>query len=93
MKERFPVNGRVVIEEIKAEEKRTNAGIILVEKETRGKIKKGVVYLIDEDVKKETKIQEGCTVWWRPGSGYEIPLDGKDYLIMRATELELVERN
>lgn len=92
-KARFPVNGRVVVEEIKTEEKKTAAGIILVEKETRGKIKKGIIYLVDEDVKKLTQVQEGCTVYYRPGSGYDIPLDGKDYLIMRATDLELVERN
>lgn len=91
-KERVPVNGRVVVDEIK-EEKVTAGGILLVEKEGRGKIRKGRVHLVDPNVKKEAGIQEGCTVYFRPGVGYDIPLDGKDYLIMMATQLELVENN
>jgi co-chaperonin GroES (HSP10) len=89
-KERRPVNGRVVVEEIR-EEKRTAGGIILVEKEVRGKLRSGKVKLVDSRVTDEVQIKEGNTVYYRPGAGYDIPIDDKTYLIMKATDLELVE--
>lgn len=89
-KERRPVNGRVVVEEI-TEEKKTAGGIILVEKDLRGKLRRGKVHLVDELVTEAVGVKAGNTVYYRPGSGHDIPLDEKTYLIMKATDLELVE--
>lgn len=92
-KDRKPVNRCVVVEEIK-EERKTASGILLMEKETRGRIRKGIVYLADKNVKEEAGIQEGCTVYFRPGAGQDISLDDKNYLILRAdSELVLVEND
>lgn len=87
-RERKCVNGNVVIDEIQ-EEKKTASGIYLIEKETRGKLRKGRVILADEDV----LVKKDEIAYYRPGSGYSIQLDNKDYLIMRANELQLVEMN
>lgn len=89
-KDRRPVNGRVVVEEIH-EEKKTAGGIILVEKEARGRLKKGRVHLVDEEITKAVGVKPSDTVYYRPGAGYDIPLDEKTYLIMKATDLELLE--
>lgn len=86
-RERKPLNGNVVVDEIH-EEKKSATGLILIEKETRGKLKKGKVILADEDV----AVKADETVFYRPGSGYSISLDNKEFLIMKATDLQLVEK-
>jgi co-chaperonin GroES (HSP10) len=89
-RERRPVNGRVVVDEI-TEEKKTAGGIILMEKDVRGRLKRGKVKLVDSLVTEAVGVKENDTVYYRPGAGYDIPLDEKTYLIMKATDLELVE--
>lgn len=88
---RKAVNGNVVVEQIK-EEKRSASGLYLVEGATsRGKINKAKVFMVDEDVEKEAYLRKGDTVYHRPGKGYEVELDGSTYLILKNTDLELVE--
>jgi co-chaperonin GroES (HSP10) len=79
------VNGRILIEKIVQEEV-TQTGIILVEKAKKSNLSKGKVILSGDPL-----CQEGEVAYHRPGIGYDIILDSRPYLIVKATEIELVK--
>lgn len=88
-KKRKPVNGRVLVEEIK-EEKRTASGLILPDTQrNRQKLVRGVTVAADEEV----AVKAGEVVYFRFGVGYDVMLDDKNYILIKATDLELVESN
>jgi co-chaperonin GroES (HSP10) len=81
------LNGTVLVEKIN-EEKKTASGIIIAEKETRGRLVKGKVVKVNTD---EVPVKEGDTVYFRNGIGIEVILDTKPYLLLKGVELQLVE--
>jgi co-chaperonin GroES (HSP10) len=81
------LNGRVLIEKMAVETK-TSAGIILPEKEGRGKLAKGKIVRVDEN---DLPVKVGEIVYFRYGIGFDVILDAKPYVLLKAGELDLVE--
>lgn len=81
------LNGRVLVERV-AEEQKTATGIIIPEKEGRGKLLKGKVIQVDETI---VPVKVGEIVYYRHGIGLEVLLESKPYLLLKAHELELVQ--
>jgi co-chaperonin GroES (HSP10) len=79
------VNGRVLLEKI-VEEEKTQSGIVLLDKPSKSKLNKGRVILSSDPLCKEGEVAHH-----RPGIGYDIILDSKPYLIIKATEIELMK--
>jgi len=81
-----PLNDRVLVEPMAAEEK-TASGIIIPdtakEKPMRGKVIAAGTGTKDE----EMKVKDGDMVLYGKYSGTEISIDGKDYLIMRQSDI------
>jgi co-chaperonin GroES (HSP10) len=84
---RKAVNGNVLVEEL-IEERKTASGIILPDiQKSRSKLVRGKVVLADQNV----ITKKGDIVFFRYGAGSEVTLDDKNYQIIRATDLQLVE--
>jgi chaperonin GroES len=87
------LNGRVLIQEIK-EENKTATGIIIPDQKGKIKLSKGLVKVVDKSIATEV-LKEGDVVFFRQGIGYEVTLPDegtiKPYLIIPATNLELVQ--
>jgi co-chaperonin GroES (HSP10) len=84
---RKAVNGNVLVEEL-AEERKTASGIILPDvQKGRSKTLKGKVILADVNV----IAKKDDIVYFRNGIGLDVPLEDKNYLIIKATELLLVD--
>jgi len=81
-----PLNDRVLVEPMAAEEK-TASGIIIPdtakEKPMRGKVIAAGTGTKDE----EMKVKDGDTVLYGKYAGTEISIDNKDYLIMRQSDI------
>lgn len=79
-----PLGSRVLLEVLE-EESVTTSGLVIPDT-ARGKQQKGIVVALgdDEDV---IKVKVGEKVLFPQYSGTEIRLDGKDYLLIDATEL------
>ena len=86
-----PLDDRVVVEALPAEEK-TKGGIVLPEA-AKEKPQQGKVIAVGKGkVEKDGKVtpldvKEGDTVLFGKYSGQEIKLDGEEYLIMREEEI------
>lgn len=81
-----PLADRVLVEPVEAETK-TAAGIIIPDN-AKEKPQKGKVVAVGKGTKDEpTTVQVGDTVLYGKYSGTELKLDGKDYLIMRESDI------
>jgi chaperonin GroES len=81
-----PNEDRVLVEAAQAEEK-TSGGIIIPDT-AKEKPQKGTIIAVGPGKKDEPMhLSVGATVYYGKYSGTEINLDGKDYLIMRASDV------
>ena len=81
-----PLADRVVVEAAAAEEK-TASGIIIPDT-AKEKPQKGIVIAVGTGKKDEPlTVKEGDTVLYGKYAGTEITFDGKDYLIMRESDI------
>jgi chaperonin GroES len=86
-----PLDDRVVIEPMVAEEK-TQGGIVLPdtakEKPMRGKIVAvGEGKMLDSGKRAELLVKKGDKVLYGKYAGTEVTVDGKEYLIMRESDI------
>ncbi len=80
---------RVIIEPAKAETK-TASGIIIPDT-AKEKPQKGKVVAIGDDVKDEkTTVKVGNTVLYGKYAGTELKWEGKDYLIMKESDILVI---
>ena len=81
-----PLSDRVVIEAAKADTK-TTSGIIIPDT-AKEKPQRGTVVAVGPGKKDEpTMVKDGDTVLYGKYSGTEINIDGKEYLIMRESDI------
>lgn len=81
-----PLADRVVIEPAQAEEK--TAGGIIIPDTAKEKPQRGKVVAVGPGKKDEpTTVKVGDTVLYGKYAGTEITVDGKEYLIMRESDL------
>lgn len=81
-----PLADRVVVEPAEAETK-TAAGIIIPDN-AKEKPQRGVVVAVGKGKKDEPMtVKEGDTVLYGKYAGTEITIDGKEYLIMRESDI------
>ena len=85
-----PLSDRVVVKAQEAEEK-TSSGLYIPdsakEKPQRGTVVSVGPGRVENGAKIEMSVKEGDTVLYGKYSGTEIALDGKDYLIMRESDI------
>jgi chaperonin GroES len=81
-----PLADRVVVEAAEAEEK-TASGIIIPDT-AKEKPQKGIVVAVGDGKKDEPlTVKEGDVILYGKYAGTEITFDGKDYLIMRESDI------
>ena len=81
-----PLADRVVVEAAEAEEK-TASGIIIPDT-AKEKPQKGIVIAVGTGKKDEPlTVKEGDTVLYGKYAGTEVTFDGKDFLIMRESDI------
>lgn len=81
-----PLADRVIIEAAAAEEK--TAGGIIIPDTAKEKPQKGTVVAVGPGTKDETMtVKEGDVVLYGKYAGTEIAVDGKNYLIMRESDI------
>ncbi len=81
-----PLADRVVVEPMEAEQKTT--GGIIIPDTAKEKPQKGVVVAVGAGKKDEPMtVKEGDKVLYGKYSGNELSIDGKDYLIMRESDI------
>jgi chaperonin GroES len=81
-----PLADRVLVEPQAAEEK-TASGIIIPDS-AKEKPQKGTVVAVGPGTKDENmEVKKGDTVLYGKYSGTELTVDGKDYLIMRQSDI------
>lgn len=84
-----PLSDRVLVEPAAAEEK--TAGGIIIPDTAKEKPQKGLVVAVGEGKKDEPlTVKVGDNVLYGKYSGTEISVDGKDYLIMRESDIYAV---
>jgi chaperonin GroES len=86
-----PLDDRVVVEQLEAETK-TKGGIVLPdsakEKPQRGKvIATGPGRVSDDGKRIAPSVKKGDTVIYAKYGGTEVEVDGKDYMILRETDI------
>jgi chaperonin GroES len=81
-----PLADRVVVEAAAAEEK--TAGGIIIPDTAKEKPQRGTVVAVGSGKKDEpTTVKVGDTILYGKYAGTEIQVDGKDYLIMRESDI------
>ena len=81
-----PLADRVLVEPLAAEQK--TAGGIIIPDTAKEKPQKGTVVAVGEDKKDEPMtVKVGDTVLYGKYAGTEINVEGKDYLIMRESDI------
>ncbi|MDC1222152.1 co-chaperone GroES [Salibacteraceae bacterium] len=81
-----PNEDRVLVEPAAAEEK--TAGGIIIPDTAKEKPQRGTIIAAGPGKKDEpVQVSVGDTIFYGKYSGTEIQLDGKDYLIMRASDI------
>lgn len=81
-----PLSDRVVVEPLEAETK-TASGLYIPDS-AKEKPQQGIVLAVGKGTKDEpTTVKVGDTVLYGKYSGTELKLDGKDYLIMRESDI------
>ncbi len=84
-----PLADRVLVEPHQAEEK-TASGIIIPDT-AKEKPQKGTVIAVGKGTKdEEMEVKAGDTVLYGKYSGTELKIDGKEYLMMRQTDIMAV---
>jgi chaperonin GroES len=87
-----PLADRVIVEAAPAEE-RTASGIIIPDT-AKEKPQRGTVIAVGEGKKDEPMVvKEGDTVMYGQYSGTEIKVDGKNFLIMRQSDIYGIIQN
>jgi chaperonin GroES len=86
-----PLDDRIVVEQMEAETK-TKGGIVLPdsakEKPQRGKvIATGPGRILDDGTRAAPSVKKGDTVVYARYGGTEIEVDGKEYMILRETDI------
>ena len=86
-----PLDDRIVIEQVEAEE-RTAGGIVLPdsakERPQRGKvISTGPGRILDNGQRSEVGVKKGDEVLYAKYSGTEVEVDGKEYVILRESDI------
>lgn len=80
-----PIANRVLIEPCEAE---TANGIILIPDTTKEKPQRGTIVAVGVGKKDEPMtVKQGDTVLYGKYAGTEITIDGKEYLIMRESDI------
>ncbi|MFM7288175.1 MAG: co-chaperone GroES [Bacteroidota bacterium] len=81
-----PIADRVLVEPTPAEEK--TAGGIIIPDTAKEKPQRGTVVAVGQGKKDEPMtVKAGQTVLYGKYSGTEVQIDGKDYLIMRESDI------
>jgi len=81
-----PIADRVVVEPAQAEQK--TAGGIIIPDTAKEKPQKGIIIAVGNGKKDEPMtVKEGDTVLYGKYAGTEITIDGKEYLIMRESDI------
>ena len=81
-----PIADRVLVEPSPAEEK--TAGGIIIPDTAKEKPQRGTVVAVGQGKKDEhMTVKAGQTILYGKYSGTEVQLDGKDYLIMRESDI------
>ena len=81
-----PIADRVLVEPSPAEEK--TAGGIIIPDTAKQKPQRGTVVAVGQGKKDEPMtVKAGQTILYGKYSGTEVQLDGKDYLIMRESDI------
>lgn len=81
-----PIADRVLVEPTPAEEK--TAGGIIIPDTAKEKPQRGTVVAVGQGKKDEPMtVKSGQTVLYGKYSGTEVQIDGKDYLIMRESDI------
>lgn len=84
-----PLSDRVLVEPAAAEEK--TAGGIIIPDTAKEKPQKGIVVAVGDGKKDEPlTVKVGDSVLYGKYSGTEISVEGKDYLIMRESDIYAV---
>jgi len=82
----IPIADRVLVEPTPAEEK--TAGGIIIPDTAKEKPQRGTVVAVAQGKKDEPMtVKSGQTVLYGKYSGTEVQIDGKDYLIMRESDI------
>jgi len=82
----IPIADRVLVEPSPAEEK--TAGGIIIPDTAKEKPQRGTVVAVGQGKKDEPMtVKAGQTILYGKYSGTEVQLDGKDYLIMRESDI------
>ena len=81
-----PIADRVLVEPTPAEEK--TAGGIIIPDTAKEKPQRGTVVAVGQGKKDEPMtVKSGQTILYGKYSGPEVQIDGKDYLIMRESDI------
>lgn len=91
-----PINNHVLVEPAKKEEKKTATGIIIPDvnsKDSRNRLEYGVVAKVGERDPDVAPINEGETVYYKPGAGTEVIINNKIYRVIPILQLSLVLEN
>jgi chaperonin GroES len=81
-----PIADRVLVEPTPAEEK--TAGGIIIPDTAKEKPQRGTVVAVGQGKKDEPMtVKAGQTILYGKYSGTEVQIDGKDYLIMRESDI------
>ena len=82
----IPIADRVLVEPTPAEEK--TAGGIIIPDTAKEKPQRGTVVAVGQGKKDEPMtVKSGQTILYGKYSGTEVQIDGKDYLIMRESDI------
>ncbi|HLR90033.1 MAG TPA: co-chaperone GroES [Balneolaceae bacterium] len=85
-----PLSDRVLVQPVEAEEK-TSSGIIIPdtakEKPQRGTVVAAGPGKVENGNRIEMSVREGDEILYGKYSGTEVTLDGKEYLIMRESDI------
>lgn len=86
-----PLDDRIVIQQVEAEE-RTAGGIVLPdsakERPQRGKVvATGPGRMMDNGERSEVGVKKGDEVLYAKYSGTEVEIDGKEYVILRESDI------
>jgi len=81
-----PIGDRVVVEPAQAEQK--TAGGIIIPDTAKEKPQKGIIVAVGKGKKDEPMtVKQGDTVLYGKYAGTEITIDGKEYLIMKESDI------
>lgn len=89
-----PINNHVLVDPAKKEEKKTAAGIIIPDvnsKAARNRLERGTIVLAPNyRDPNAAHVKEGEVVYYKPGAGLEVMSGEKVYLVIPIAQLQLV---